>query len=144
MSFWDTSALGKLYLPEPDSPVLVQQAANQQTIVVAALARFEMQRVAFRKESEGLIPPGTAETVIAQLEMDIAAGEVRVVEIDARVKAEFEALMKACYRRTPVLNLRTFDAIHLATARVAGETEMVATDKRLREAALLVGLSVFP
>ena len=29
MSYWDTSALGKLYVPEPDSPDFVQKAANE-------------------------------------------------------------------------------------------------------------------
>ena len=40
--------------------------------------------------------------------------------------------------------IRGFDAIHLASARISGETEVVATDSRLRDAAKLLGLSVFP
>ena len=36
------------------------------------------------------------------------------------------------------------DALHLAAARVAGETELVATDKKLREAAGLLGFKLFP
>jgi hypothetical protein len=28
MSYWDTSALGKLYLPEADSPAFAQKAAQ--------------------------------------------------------------------------------------------------------------------
>ena len=45
---------------------------------------------------------------------------------------------------TPPILLRTLDALHLASARVAGETEIVATDKRLREAAKLLGFALFP
>ena len=41
--------------------------------------------------------------------------------------------MTACYRHPAPVPIRTFDAIHLATARVAGETELVASDKRMRE-----------
>ena len=52
--------------------------------------------------------------------------------------------MATCYRRTPPLPLRTLDAIHLTAAQTAGETELVATDIRLREAAKLIGLSLFP
>jgi predicted nucleic acid-binding protein len=44
----------------------------------------------------------------------------------------------------PAIFIRTNDAIHLAAARGAGETEIVATDKRLREAALALGFTVFP
>jgi len=55
MSYWDTSTLSKLYLPEPDSADFVQQAANNPVIVTTRLALYEMRRVAFRKESDGLI-----------------------------------------------------------------------------------------
>ena len=51
----------------------------------------------------------------------------------------FNHVMVTCYRRTPPVLIRTFDGIHLATARVAGETEIVAMDNRLREAAKLLG-----
>ena len=57
---------------------------------------------------------------------------------------EFSQIIEICYRRTPPLFIRTFDAIHLASARVAGETEIVATDKRLRDAAGQLGFTLFP
>ena len=136
--------MGKLYLPELDALDFVQRAANQPVIVTARLSLFEMQRLAFRKEGDGLIPAGSAEMVVTQVEQDIAAHEIRVIDIDAKVEAEFGALLRLCYRRTPVLAIRTFDAVHLATARAAGETEVVTTDKKMRDAAKLVGLSLFP
>jgi predicted nucleic acid-binding protein len=64
--------------------------------------------------------------------------------MDARVEAALNTIMATCYRRTPPLPLRTLDAIHLAAAHVAGETEIVVTDIRLREAANLLGFSLFP
>jgi len=42
------------------------------------------------------------------------------------------------------VRLRTLDVLHLASARVAGETELVATDQRMRDAARLLGFSLFP
>jgi predicted nucleic acid-binding protein len=48
------------------------------------------------------------------------------------------------YRHAPPITIRTFDAIHLATAHVAGESELVLTDKRMRESARLLGFSRFP
>ncbi len=144
MSYWDTATLSKLYLTEADSPAFAQKAANATVIVTAKLALHEMRRVAFRKESDGLIPAGTAEVVLSQVDRDIAAGQIRVVEMDTQAEAEFNAIMARCYRHAPPIPIRTFDAIHLATARVAGETELVATDKRMREAAKLLGFSFFP
>ena len=55
-----------------------------------------------------------------------------------------DKVMAACYRQTPTLPLRTLDALHLASARVAGQTEVVATDKRMREAAKFLGFTLFP
>ena len=144
MSYWDTSTLAKLYLPEADSPVFGQKAAQQPLIVTAKLSLHEMRRVAFRKESDGLIPANTAEAVVSQLDQDIAAGEIHVREMDAQSEAEFNGIMVRCYRRAVPIPIRTFDAIHLATARVAGETEVVVTDKRMRAAATLLGFTLFP
>ena len=39
---------------------------------------------------------------------------------------------------------RCAPALHLASARVSGETEIVATDKRLRDAAKLLGFAICP
>jgi uncharacterized protein len=144
MSYWDTAALSKLYLPEADSPAFVQKAADEMVSITAKLAIHEMRRVAFRKESERLIQAGSAESVLRQVDRDVAAGEIRLVQMDDVVEAEFNAIMATCYRHAPPIPIRTFDAIHLATARVAGETELVTSDKRLREAARLLGFSVFP
>jgi predicted nucleic acid-binding protein len=60
------------------------------------------------------------------------------------VEAEFNLVMATCYRHAPALPVRTFDALHLASCRAESQTELVATDKRLRDAAKLLGLSVFP
>ena len=144
MSYWDTSTLGKLYLSEPDSADFAQKAAVDPAITTTRLALYEMRRVAFRKESEGFIPAGTAENVLTQVNQDIAAGQIRVVELDARVEAEFNGIMATCYRHTPPLPIRTLDALHLASARADNQSEVIATDKRMRDAAKLLGLSLFP
>ena len=115
-------------MPEPDSADFDKKAASEPARLTARLALHEMRRVALRKESAGLIPVGTAEAVLSQVDQDIAAGEIRVVELDARVEAEFNVIMATCYRQVPPLPIRTFDALHLASARVSGETEIVATD----------------
>ena len=144
MSYWDTSALGKLYVQETDSADLEHKAASDPVIVASHLARFEMHRIAFRKEAEGQIPADTAEEILRQLDGDIASGEIRIIAIDEAVEIPFRTIMASCYRRTPPLTLRTLDAIHLASARVAGESEIVTTDKTLRTAASHLGFTVYP
>jgi predicted nucleic acid-binding protein len=78
------------------------------------------------------------------MDQDITAGEIRLVELEPRVETEFNAIMAKCYREKPPLHIRTFDALHLASARASGETQVVATDQRLRDAAKLLGFSLFP
>jgi hypothetical protein len=107
MSYWDTSTLSKLYLPEADSPAFAQKAAGTTTIVTAKLALHEMRRVAFRKESDGLIPVNTAEAVLSQADRDIAAGQIRVMDMDAQTESEFNAIMARCYRHAPPMPIRT-------------------------------------
>jgi predicted nucleic acid-binding protein len=145
MSYWDTSALAKLYVAEPDSALYERKSAGgRQAPVTARVTLFEMRRVAFRKEAEGFLRPLFAETMLQRLTAHVQTGEVRVVESDLAVAAEFDRIMAACYRRNPPLLLRTLDALHLASARVAGESEVVATDGRLREVAAFLGFSLFP
>src|SRR5258708_21108430 len=119
MSYWDTSALAKLYLIESDSLFFVQKAASTPLCVIGEIAIYEMNRVAFAKEAAGLIQRGTAEAILLALSKDIAAGEIQVVKIDALVKTEFEDVMAHCYRHSPPVLIRTLDALHLAGARVA-------------------------
>jgi len=53
-------------------------------------------------------------------------------------------VLTLCYQQNSRIPLRTLDALHLASARVAGETELVATDQRMRDAAKALGFSLFP
>ena len=56
----------------------------------------------------------------------------------------FEEVINFCYAQTPPIFVRTADAIHIATALAAGETEFVTADARQKKAAEVCGLTVFP
>lgn len=145
MSYWDTSALVKLYAPEPDSAVFEGHLHNPaHTVVSARVTLWEAWATFRRKEAEGGLAPDVARVLQGELLADLGAGEWRLIEAGDQVEAEFNQIVEVCYRRTPPLFIRTFDAIHLASARVAGETEIVVTDKRLRDAAGLLGFALFP
>ncbi len=66
------------------------------------------------------------------------------MELGADVERDYGQVLGICYQRTPPIPLRTLDALHLASTRVVGETELVATDKRMRDAAKLLGFTLFP
>ena len=60
------------------------------------------------------------------------------------VLSEFEQVVERCCANTPPIFIRTLDALHIASARAVGETEIVAADKRMRAAAVLLGFQLFP
>jgi uncharacterized protein len=145
MSYWDTSALVKLYAKEADSAAFEAQALNDpgQTIT-SRIALYEARATFRRKEAEGAIVAGSAQRLYQQLLQDVAVGEIRLVELGTDVEREYGQVLDLCYQPTPPILLRTLDALHLASARLAGETTLVATDKRMREAAKLLGFTLFP
>ena len=136
MSYWDTSTLVKLYAQEPDSPVFEIHALNAPgQMVTSRIALYEAQATFHRKQSEGTLQPGAALRLYNELLQDVADQAVRIIELGADVEREYGQVLNLCYQSTPPIPLRTLDALHLASVRVAGETDVVATDKRLRDAA---------
>jgi uncharacterized protein len=145
MSYWDTSTLVKLYTKEPDSSVFENYALSIPTQpVTSRIGLYEARATFQRKEAEAILRPGYAQQLYAQLLQDVAAGNLRLVELGADVEREYGLVLGICYRQTPPLPLRTLDAVHLAAARAAGETGLVATDQRMRRSAKLLGLTLFP
>ena len=145
MSYWDTAGLVKLYAPEPDSAVFGRHAAFLATPpATGGFSRLELWTVLRRKEAESSLAPGEAKQLLAVFDKHTADGLVRHIPLNERVTVEFERVVETCLSQSPPVFIRTLDALHLAAAITAGETEVVTTDKRLRSAALLLGLTLFP
>src|SRR5438093_5397473 len=144
MSYWDTSCLVKLYAPETDSAVFKAHVVNGATVVTCEIARMERWATLRRKEAAGDLGAGGARKALQAYDADVAAGQIAVEAMDAAVAAEYETIIDQFHGQTPALPLRTLDAIHLASARASGESEVIATDKRRWEAALVLGFSVYP
>lgn len=142
MAFWDTSALLKLYLPESDSPIFESLALNATEIVTAFVGRYEARTAFRRKEAQGSIPPGDAAVCWERFCRDIESGRVRVVLESPELGEAFGRIVDQCLSQIPPVFVRTNDALHLAAAKLAGETEFVTADVRQRDAAALVGLNV--
>jgi len=145
VSYWDSSALVKLYVREADSSIFEQYAATVLTVPITShLAVFEIQTTLWRKESEGTIIGGSAKRTHEKLLQDIADGNIRIADLSPEAEHEFGSVLERCFQQKPPVAIRTLDAIHLGSAISSKETEVVATDKRLRDAANFLGLKVFP
>jgi predicted nucleic acid-binding protein len=143
--YWDTSALAKLYVREPDSArflaLITESGEPLRSSVVAA---SEMLCVAWRKERTGGLKPGGARAVLRRFHADREAGRIVLVPYGGDVAAEADRIAGFAFGQPEPLVIRSLDLIHLASAAVIRANEVVATGARLRALASTLGAAVFP
>ena len=124
--YLDSSALVKLVAPEPETPALLSLLEPRPEVVSSALARVEVLRAAARAGG-GKRARERARAVLER---------VVLVAVD-------DPILEAAAALGPV-DLRSLDAIHLATAlTLRREAEaIVSYDARLNAAAEALGLPV--
>ena len=124
VTYVDSSAIVKLVVREPESAALSRFLRRKRPLVSSALARVEVERAClhlgddYREHSR------------------IVLDRIELVRINDRVLTIAGALLPA--------NLRSLDAIHLATASLFADTlaSVVTYDARMRDAAVGLGLRV--
>jgi predicted nucleic acid-binding protein len=124
VTYVDSSALVKLAVREPESAALRRYLRRRQPLVCSALARVEVARALI---SLGEQATRRGSEVLARVDL---------VRVNDRVLQAAGAMLPP--------ELRSFDAIHLATAQqFADELRGVVTyDNRMAEAAKAIGMSV--
>ena len=126
-----------------DSPQF-EGLALVEPLVTGTLGLHEARVVFRRREAEGMIPSGQGAALFAGLSADVAAGEIREQRETDLVRAKFGEVLEACFSQRPPVFIRTNDALHIASALVAGEGAFVSTDARQCAAAVLMNLVVSP
>lgn len=123
-TYLDSSAIVKLAVREPDSAGLRRFLRRRRPLVTSALARTEVARA--------LLPFGAA----AVARGEDALSRLDVVRINDRLLRQAGALLPA--------EMRSLDAIHLATAAALGtDLARVCTyDERMASAATDMGMTV--
>jgi len=144
MSYWDSSALVKLYVQELDSSDFQALAQEASRVTTGSLARHEVRTVFRRREAEGVLRSGEAAFLYGELNADISVADILIQPETGDMEQEFGGVLDACFSQTPPIFIRTNDALHLASAKVAGEQEFITADLRQRAAALLMGFTVLP
>ena len=145
MPFWDTSALVKLYVRERDSDRFVELARKSETGgTISQLSIHEMRCVLHRKEFAGAIPPDSAEFAHREFHRDVEDGVLKVIQYGRDVALEFDRIVRVCYRARPVVPIRALDGLILASVLTARMPDLVSTDLRMRDAAVLLGLRILP
>jgi predicted nucleic acid-binding protein len=134
----DTSALAKWYLNEPRSDEFERFAQRHTRLAISRLALIEMRSLLARRRRAGDLTRPFERAVAVALADDVRSAVLEVHPIDDAVALEAERIL-ARARRVP---LRTLDALHLATARMAGAERFVTADKVQARAARSLRLKV--
>ena len=123
-TYLDSSALVKLAVREPESAALRQFIRRRRPLISSALARTEVARALLSLGPQAI---QRGESVLARIDL---------VRVNDRILNNAGAML-------PV-DLRSLDAIHLATAQHLGAdlARIVTYDDRLENAAENLGLTV--
>jgi len=121
-TYLDSSALVKLAIEEPESGALRAHLRRRKILVSSALARTEVLRALLLEGEEG-VARGRA-----------VLGRIELIRVNDRL------LTAAGLLQTP--DVRSLDAIHLATAQELGSdlSQVISYDERMVEAAKGLGL----
>lgn len=145
MSYWDTSALIKLYVTETDSGDYLDLAAGEATPPAASeLARVEMLAALYRKEARGDLLPGQAREIHARFVADLAAARVVTLPTGPASFREAVRVVECAYASHPPVPIRGLDALHLGIALAESVPSLVSADTRQRDVAAMMGLIIQP
>ena len=136
MTYVDTSALAAFYFPEPMTQAVVELLRATPDLVISDLTRVEMVSVAGVKIRTGKITVDGARAALALFERQVRARRYRRVTLRASHYS---------YARDRIVRfdaaLRTLDALHMATAALAG-ADLLTLDRALARAAEAAGVRV--
>lgn len=141
--YWDTSALLKLYAPEPDSSdylrLLIQQSED---VAISFLHRVELYFALRGKEFRGEIAAGSARLLFQQFERHVSSGHYFIIPWGEDVALEARRLLDTCLTATPAVMLRSLDGLHLGALRAAKIQFVVTADVKMRDAARTASIGI--
>ena len=134
----DSSALAKLYMPEPESERLDQFLRRRQDLMISELGITEVISAVARRKREGALDSQQANRIRDAVWSDVKEGYFRRLDITPAIHREAERMLLS----TQSVALRTLDALHIALA-LSGQAQRVLTfDDRMADAAALHGLGL--
>lgn len=136
--YLDSSALAKLYLPEPESEPLDAFLRGRRDLMISELSVTEVISAVARRKREGALRAAQASRIRDAVLSDAGSGSFRRLDLSPAIHRAAERMLLT----TESIALRTLDALHIALA-VSGEaTRVITFDGRMEAAAVLHGLHV--
>jgi uncharacterized protein len=138
--YCDSSALIKLYLPEPGSDEFNSTVEGRVDLLVSDLAVTEIVSAVARRLRDGRLTRDAVRSVHHAVLATLDNGAYHRVELTRDVHRRAEHLLLTL-DETP---LRAADALHLALAGAGRAAALASFDTRLAAAARRIGLAVYP
>jgi predicted nucleic acid-binding protein len=138
--YLDTAILIKLLVPEKDSEFF-QASLSGQALSSSELARTEVWSALLAKERNGALSPAQRDAAWRVFSEQVDEERIVLHPLNEVVLKKANHILSRCH---PAVPLRTLDAIHTAACDLTQDFPLCTTDRRMRDAAKLVGIPVFP
>ncbi len=138
--YCDTSALLKLYLPEPGSDEFNAVVEGRDDVLVSDLAVTEIVSALARRLRQGSLARDAVRRLQHAIVGRLDAGVYHRVEVTRGVHRRAEHFLLSL----PDTPLRGADALHLALATSTHAASLASFDSRLAAAARAAGLATYP
>ncbi len=143
--YWDTSCVLPLYIPERGSAALSELAgAQSEPLASSQILGFEFLFAVNARVTRKEISASFAAKVQRKFLSDLGAERFLLVPLGEELLNQVPQMSAQLAKRSPVLEMRTLDGIHLLTAQKLGSQEVVTNDKRMRKVAEALGMEVLP
>ena len=134
--YLDSSALAKLYVPEPESDRLDAFLHGRRDLLISELAITEVLSAVARRRREGALTAAQAFDIRDAVLADAESGSLHRLDLSPLVHRQAERLLL----NGESVALRTLDALHVALALHGAATYIVTFDARMRAVARHAGL----
>ena len=141
--YWDTSALVKLYAPEPESASYRQLLIQlPQDVAICDLHRAELWYALCGKEQRSEIETGSARRLYNLFERHLEEGRYLQLPWGDDIIEGSRKVLESSLAASPPLMLRSLHGFHLGTAISSGIRTLVTADLKLREAAAALEFTI--
>ena len=138
--YLDTAILVKLLVAEPDSEFFQEQLAGK-LISSSELAMTEVWSALLSKERSKAISPKQRAAAWRVFNERVREKQIHLHPLNGVVLKKANHILERCH---PAVPLRTLDAIHTAACDLSQDFPLCTTDRRMRDAAKVLGIPVFP
>ncbi len=138
--YLDAAIIVKLLVDEHDTDYF-QNALARALLSSSELAFTEVRSALLAKERNKLISARQRDAAWQVFTERVQTRDIDLHPLNGLVLRKANHILGRCYPKVP---LRTLDAIHTAACDLSQDFPLCTTDKRMRDAAGLLGIPVFP